>query len=333
MNDPFPVPRDNHPIDRIVRSHLLAVAGTVDADGIVNRLRDSFGPTPSPSTALPRRETGARTVHRLAWFAGGLAVAACLTLALVFVPSPRTASAAEWLASAKSAHESGPDRRYELIVEVETGAARLLDLPPLVRRSSVWTRGDQFWIETQPPKPDLPPLAWGQDATGRVWVAAPSRTFGVVYEPDEINEPIATACDLMSLRTVTLLGELLADFDLARRDSRPGDPVRIEAVFRPSPGARPRLVRDVQLDVDLETKAIRKAVLRRNAPGPLGGRHALTLTFTLAETGDLDPTRYSLVGHLDPGAKVLDRREPNRGPRAQFREEMMKRFGERMVKP
>jgi hypothetical protein len=132
---------------------------------------------------------------------------------------------------------------------------------------------------------------------------------------------------------VTLLGELFAVFDLSHRDDRPGDPVRVEAVFRPMPVVRPSTVRDVHWDLDPDTKAIRKAVLRRTAPAPLGGRHVLTLTFVLVETAGLDPARNALIGHPDPVTNVLDSREPNRGPRAMFREELFKHFAERIGKP
>jgi hypothetical protein len=314
---------DHHPVDRLVRAHLDAEAATVDADAIVRRLRP---------TVEPARPAG---WARFGWFASGLAIAASVALLLVVGgPNPKTASAAELLAAAQTTHATGRDRCYELTVEVETGAARLLDLPPIVRKSKIWTRGDQFYLETTPPNPKWPPLVWGQDGTGRVWVAM-SPKAGLLFEPDEINEPMATACDLMSLRTVALLRELLAGYDLARTDAgRAGEPVRVEANFRRGPvGGPPPKLREVLLELDPTTKEIRKAVLKRNVPAPIAGFHAVTLTFVHVETADRPEADYTLAGHLDPGANLFDRRDPHKKIRTQHREELMRKFGERIARP
>jgi hypothetical protein len=168
---------------------------------------------------------------------------------------------------------------------------------------------------------------------GRVWVAM-SRKAGLIFEPDEINEPLATSCDMMSLRTVTLLKELLTDYDLTRLDAGThGKPIRVEAMFRKDESGRPPKVREVMLELDAQSKEIRKAVVKRNVPAPAAGFHALTLTFVLLETADLEADQYSLNGHIDVGANIFDRRDPQRKMRTQFREELMRKFSERMIRP
>jgi hypothetical protein len=317
-------PPESHPVDRLVREHLDAEARTVDGESMLRRVRPA---SPTSRTTHERR-------HRLGWFASGMAIAASIALAIAIgLPAPKIVTAAELLNDAQSVHTRGQDRCYLLTIEIETGAIRMLDLPPIVRTSKVWTRGDQFYLETTPPNPNQMPLVWGQDATGRVWVAM-SPKAGLLFEPDEINEPIATACELMSLRTVTLLSQLLVDFDLSRTDAgKSGEPYRVEAVFkRPTVGLPPK-VREVRLELDPRTKEIRKAVLKRNVPAPLGGFHALTLTFDLIETADLPANVYTLGGHLDIGANIFDRRDPHRKMRTAFREELIRKFGERILRP
>ena len=56
-----------------------------------------------------------------------------------------------------------------------------------------------------------------QDAGGRVWIA-PTRKRVLVFEADELAEPLTRFCDLMSLRLASTLGELLEKHELARRD-------------------------------------------------------------------------------------------------------------------
>lgn len=317
-------PPESHPVDRLIREHLDLEARTVDAEAMLRRVRPV---SPSSRPAHERRS-------RWSWFASGMAIAASIALVIaIALPAPKVATAAELVSDAQSTHNRGLDRCYQLTIEIETGAIRMLDLPPIVRTSKVWTRGDQFYLETTPPNPRQPPLVWGQDATGRVWVAI-SPKAGLLFEPDEINEPVATACELMSLRTVSLLSQLLADFDLSRTDAgKSGEPYRVEAVFKRPTGGMPPKVREVRLDLDPRSKEIRKAVLKRNVPAPPGGFHALTLTFDLIETADLPANVYTLGGHLDIGANIFDRRDPHRKMRTAFREELIRRFGERIVRP
>jgi hypothetical protein len=318
----------DHPIDDLVRHYLLADAATVDADALVSRIQATQIPATPRSHALSR-------LARIGWFVSGLALAASVAMLFLLAgPTTKIATAAELLTAAQSEHERPRDRCYQLTIEVETGLARLLDLPPIVRKSNVWTRGDQFFLETSPPNPKWPPLVWGQDATGRVWVVM-SKRQGLLFEPDEIHEPVANACHMMSLRTVTLLRELLTnDYDLSRRDpTKAGETYRVEASFRRERNGPPPKIRDVVLELDPATKEIRKAVIKRAIPAPLAGIHLVTVTFELIDTATLNDDQYTLAGHLEANANILDRREPDRKMRIQYREEMMKRFSERILKP
>jgi hypothetical protein len=316
------------PLDRAVRRHLDREAATVDAAGMLVRVR--------AARAVPSsRRVWAAGVGG---FAAGVAVAASVALVLLFGEGPQPAPLAaretpeEFVRQAREAHAAPTDRCYEVVNEWDPGPLNQAKLVPPVKRSRLWTRGDQFWIETTAPDGQL--VAWGQTKDGKVWVA-PTRKRGLVYEPTEVGEPIARYCDLMSLRAVSTLGELLERYDLFWREpARAGEPVRIVGLLRPAgpPVAR---FRQVELELDPATKAIRKAVLKRTLNGEVVG----TLTFTLAETADLPEESYDVRGHLDPDAVVLDGKFPPKlpgmpgpprpDPRAKARDEFLKRMQER----
>ena len=264
-------PNDSHPVDGLVREHLDREAAKVDARAMLARVKQP------PSEA------------RRGWHWVGVAVGAALAAGLAFLfitgngPEPKPVAAAtpeELLRESRTTHEAATDRCYAVVAEWEPGPLRVLKLEPIVRTSKLWTRGDQFWIETT----DLQgrSIAWGQTKDGKVWVA-PSRSVGLIYDESDVGEPLTRYCELMSLRVVTTLGELLANYDLFRRDSgQPGEPLRIEAKLRPVLGPLPRFGH-VTLELDPATKVIQKAVLSRRVNGETVG----TLTFTLIETTKL----------------------------------------------
>jgi hypothetical protein len=56
-------------------------------------------------------------------------------------------------------------------------------------------------------------------------------------------------------------------------------------------------IRTIELEIDTETRVIRRMVVRR----VFNGEPFATVTCTLAETDALDPAKYQLEGHLtDP---------------------------------
>jgi hypothetical protein len=310
-------PTPDHPIDRAVRAHLDTEAAKVDARAVLARVKAAQAPV-TPST------------HRRSWLrwaaVGGAAVAACLLVGLLFTNPPREVSAEELIAEAKTAHEGTADRCYDVTADWDiTPFVKRFQFRPPLRQAQVWTRGDQFVILAT--GDDGPPLAFGQEPGGRVWFA-PTRRHAIVFDPDELNEPLARYCELMSLRLVSTLGELLQKFDLFRKDGGgPGEPIRIEANLRPGliPQAR---FRKVELELDPERKVVRKAVLHRNLNGePVG-----TIAFTLAQTAPMADEFYGVEGHVDPGAVIHDGRplpNPPAGPRNKAVGDLLKRWQNR----
>jgi hypothetical protein len=318
-----PTNPDHHPIDDIVRDHLDRQAAGVDARCILAGVKDRSRSVPS---AGPTR----RKWLRVAVGAGaGAAVAAGLGGLYFFGETPpvapaRAATAEELVREAKEVHARPTDRCYDVTAEWEPALFQLLKLPPIVRKSRLWTRGDQFWIESGA---DGAKAAWGQDSQSRVWVAL-TRKHGLRYEPAEVGDPVARYCDLMSLRMVSTLAEVLETFDLFRKDGgAPGEPIRIEAAVRQPVVARNLRFREIALTLDPDTKVVRQAALKRQ----VNGVTVASLTFNLADTSPQPDERYELRGHLDADAEVLDGTDRRRlDRRTRFRDEFLRRIQGRL---
>lgn len=287
------------PLDRVIQQHLDRAAATVDARAMLVRVRAAG----QSQVAAPRRFR----LRKLLVPASLAAVAAGLLIAFILGegPEPQPVTAAQLVRQAQTTHAGTADRAYAVVAEWDPSQFVRANsrLGKVTRTSRLWTRGDQFWIRSTSPNGQA--MAWGQDREGRVW-AAPGRERGMIYEPEELGEPLTRYCELMSLRLVHTLGELLEQYDLFRRDTgQPGEPIRIDASLRPTPGRpRPRYSR-VELEMDPVTKVVNKAVLNREYKGKTIG----TLTFTLEETTHLPDDQYTLPGHLDPDAVICDRPE------------------------
>ena len=316
MTPPDDIPAD--PLDRIVRGHLDREAADVDAEAVLVRVRAG----PSIRTAA---------IPRWSWLAptglAGLAAAVAVTFFLGGGPTPQPLTAAELVRDAQAAHAGPADRRYAVVTEWTPPPFLAGKLESRSRESRLWTRGDEFWVEFDTPTGRA--MAWGRDPAGRVWVAH-GRDRGFVYEPAELGEELSRYCDLMSLRLVSTLGELLEKYDLNREDAgTPGEPARVGATCRRRPGRPLPQYARVELEMDPTTKVVQQAELTRE----IHGRTAATLTFTLEETGHLPDDQYTLAGHLDPGAMVLDGTDTkelaNDGRakmRARYRDEVLRRL-------
>lgn len=304
----------NDPIEDAVRDHLEREAARVDAAAMLARVRNP---------AVPNRRAWLR------WSAGiaGGALAAGVAGILFFNPTqpPQLAAAEQLVQEAKEAHSVVADRLYSLVTENEVPVLRRLQIPPLSKSYRIWTRGERFWIETAG---DGPQYAAGQDAAGRIWFAL-SRKRGLIFDPNEVGEPLTKLCDLVSLRAVQTLGELLEQFSLLRKDTgQPGEPIRIEAKIRPSFLNRNPRFREIAMELDPATKLIQSASFKRQLEGEPAG----SLTFTLLETATQPDDAYELRGHLDDDAEILDRKDPMRmDRRSKFRDEFLKRFQSRVA--
>jgi hypothetical protein len=291
----------SHPIDALVRDHLAAQAASVDAAAILQRVKAAHD-----DAKRPRRMK--RILVRVTW---GVATAAAVLLAFAggwyFGEKPAQASAENLVREARQVHALPLDRCY-LVQSVPEPGAVLTRYPQFAqpRETRLWTRGDRFWIESTNPEKHW---AWGREDHGRLWLALGS-THGVSFdreelmEHDEMFQAVNLACEVFSMRVETLLDEVLAGFDLKRDKTETISSIsthRVSAV--PKAGVTSPRLHGALLEIDAETRVLRRLVLQRTRKGqPLA-----TVTFTLLETGSQSDETYTLEGHLNPDAQILGR--------------------------
>ncbi len=288
-------------------SHLVRQAGTVDAPAFLSQLRERLDGPPGlpcapPGASIPKpgvKPRVERSATRGSRWLLGLAAAAAVLLAFLgglYLRSVQ-ASPEAIVREARAVHALPIDRCY-LVQWMPLPGADFPALPVRAqpRETRLWTRGDRFWISSTNPERQW---AWGRDEQGSVWLAL-GHKHGVRFEPDEVPEPLAVACDINSLELETLLNDVLNSFRLVQLPPEMPDGAaahRIRAVpgsFRPLRGIGGAL-----LEID-ETRVVRRLILRRMRFGQPLAR----VTFTLVETTVQPDSAYQLEGHLQPGAPV-----------------------------
>jgi len=297
-----------NPIDRLIEQSLDRDAGGVDAQLMLLRVR-----------GVEVRRAWMRRALTL----GGAAIAASVGGMLLVGPgtSQALASAEAIITESQAVHALPTDRLYEVSTEWEPAALKRMQIPPVNRMHRVWTRGDVFWAQ-----PDDAPWCLGQEKSGRVWFAI-GRKRGLTYDSSEMSEPHLKFLDLISLRLVSTLAELLEKFQLLRKDhGQPGEPIRIEAEMKPNFLNRNPRFQSIKLVLDPQTKVVREASFERKFNGESVGR----MRFVLKDTAILSDRDYELRGHLDADAEIIDRNDGLRNDRrAKWRDDFLKRLQSR----
>jgi hypothetical protein len=145
------------------------------------------------------------------------------------------------------------------------------------------------------------------------------RRAAVRLEADEVPHWLNIYCDLHSLNVERWLSDVLDRFELSREPSD-GNPklstIRVHAKARVAPRQHPG-VESADLEIDAETRVVRRMVVRR----VWNGQPFATVTYTLIESDELDPNDYRLEGHLESRSEIHSRdHEPER------RKELMARW-------
>jgi hypothetical protein len=143
--------------------------------------------------------------------------------------------------------------------------------------------------------------SWGRDADGVIWLTSnPQR--GLRIAPDEQGPGLLWMAELYGLRPETLLSQILAHCRL-HEDARTGSNVARVIHAEPRVSARQVWLRSVTLELDSETKAVRKLTLKRaNKSG-----NTTIVTFTLIDTRPVEHARYGLDGNLVEPFQIYDR--------------------------
>ncbi len=282
-------------VDALVRGHLAREAAQVDAAAVLAGVKARLAEQAPPPVAGRLRR------RRRVWWVGVAAAAAVAAVLFggQFLPPPVAQAGPESVVrAARQVYALPVDRCYQVqIVPALDGPLARHPLLVQARESVLWTRGDRFWI-----KPIRSEREWalGRDDQGAVWLAA-GRQLGIRYGGNEVPEPVSLACDVCSLQVETLLDAVLAGFDLRREPGEIPGTQRIRA--EPRPGGPDPGLRAVVLDVDEQSRVLRRLELQRTR----NGRLLATVTFTLVQTKPQDPAVYQLEDHLNPGAPVFDR--------------------------
>ena len=294
-------PTSSAEIDRLVRGYLERNAERVDPRPLFERIQGSLADGSSVRVAAH----GLTRKRWVVWkWAGTAAAAAVVVTGLVLFSQDRLALAKgeTVVREARQAHALPVDRCYLVEVRRESSLVSELALAaPRARLTRLWTRGDRFWVESTRPQERW---AWGRDEANRFWIAI-GRHTAVRLEADEVPYWLNIYCDLHSLNLEKWLGEVLNRFELTRQtpaNSPSSSTIRVHARARVTPRQNPG-VATADLEIDAETRVVRKMVVRR----VWNGQPFATVTYTLAETDELDPDDYLLEGHLEDRSEIYTR--------------------------
>ncbi|MCE9531854.1 MAG: hypothetical protein K8T89_12125 [Planctomycetes bacterium] len=258
-------------LDRMLGDHLDRQARGIDPAPLMDRIQKTMAAEDPPVPVVAPK----RSYRWLRWSAG-LATAACLVVAvLVFQKSdqPLRASPQALLQETQKTFHQPVYRCYLVEVQRETNLTD--ESNPFVapqRRTVLWTRGDRFWMETTfPGMPGMPPRRnfWGRDEQGTIWMTTFASREGALITPAETPRWLSVYSDLCSMQPDRLIAEVLRDFDLRREEATEGSPIHIITADL-KPGRWHPALKGAVLELDSETKVLRRVVLQR-ASGPRWG--------------------------------------------------------------
>ena len=244
-------------------------------------------PRHSPPRAIARRW------HTLGWAGAAVVGLATIIIGVALRDPAGAASAAHVIQVAEVVHAEPVERVY--LVDVVREADATADLVP-PRDTRVATQGDRFYVEMR--RGDRH-WFWGRDAAGATWITVGRRQAIIVHD-DEQGPALRYLGDLYSLSLETLLRTFRTFCRLAHSTGSAGTHV-IDVT--PRVAFTRGGLRHATIEVDRETKAVRRLVLEREFPE--FGRS--TVTFTLVDTRPADEVRYGPLGHLEEPTRIIDR--------------------------
>ena len=259
-------------LDSLLTEELGAESLTALVDLVaVPAARGNAGTQPEP---VPSRRTWFAGIRRRLWKPAGWFVAAAVVLVAVFLigrwQSSALASPTSLVRAAIETHREPVERVYVVTVEPNLPSAPGGTAPRDVR---IATQGDRFWLEMT--RGDTH-WVWGRDLDGAIWLTVASK-WAIRIEPEEIGPSLQSVSDVYSLELETLLNNVLKNCRLKRSV---GSESSYVITATPSRLWRNRVrVRQMTIECDRETRAIRRLVIHRELPQ----RGDVTTTFTLVD--------------------------------------------------
>lgn len=297
-------------VDHLLLDTLLEEnLGQEPLTALVDLVGDSTGTLTSPAPVLAKERTHVEastklTGRRWSWMSGWLALAASLLVVVsIFTLQGNReafASASQIVQAAMHTHAAPIERIY--VVEVKRGESNKakFELPRDVRVS---TQGDRFWVQMR----GYRDWAWGRNDQGAIWMTlGPSRA--VVVNPDEMGVPLRYIGDLYTLNLETLLQNFLKHCRLEMSEG-PADTTLIVATPRRQWTNRP--LQCATIEVDRETKAIRKLTIEREFEGD----SYCMITFSLVDSRLADESEYAVEGHLQEQSQLFANNTPTSAKR------------------
>ena len=210
--------------------------------------------------------------------------------------STEQVNAAGVVQESRRIHSLPIDRCY--VVEVQRTGYAGAEMVPVNRVDRLWTRGDQFFLESTNSEHRW---AWGRDETGAVWTSY-GRRAGLKLEPGEIPAWLDMSCDVLSMRLETMLDDVLHGFTLTwDRDGSTDETTVVHAVG--NPGRRASWLKGARLEIDAQTKVLRKVVVNRWDKQ----RQIVTVTYTLAGMEAQPDGSYQLESRLEAPSIIYSR--------------------------
>jgi hypothetical protein len=282
----------NDPLLRVLRVHLEQQERSLDVEPLATRILGEQAAQTRLEPVRPSKRTWAKWGLGL----GTLGIAAALLQAVFLTPSVEV-RAEQAVRQAADALRLPVERCY--LVEVRPDGDGMAEEVLPTRTMRVWAAEDKFRVEMA--RGNLR-WSWGRDADGVVWFTSnPHR--GLRIAPDEQGPGLLWMAELYGLRPKTLLSQILAHCRL-REDPRPGSHYPRVIHAEPRATARQGWLRSATLELDAETKGVRRLTLKR-ANKADGG--TTTVTFTLIDTRPVEHARYGLEGNLVEPFQIYDR--------------------------
>jgi hypothetical protein len=258
-----------------------------------------------------RTASSVPSLNRL-WKPVGSVAAAIVLIAAAFLlgrfENSALADAGNIVRAAAETHAAPIERVY--LVEVHRSAAsadpRSGDVPQGTPRLSeltaprevrVMTQGDEFYVEMNRGQRQW---VWGRESEGGIWLTVGPRQ-AIVVEQDELGMPLEYIANLYTLNLETLLANFLKHCRLTREDEGLSTYV---ITVTPRYRWRGGWVRSARIEVDRETKVVRRLAIERELPQ----QGLSTVTFSLIDSRPADELKYRPEGHLTEPFRLLTRR-------------------------
>jgi len=224
-----------------------------------------------------------------------LATAAVVAIAFLLGrgDSSAFANASTVVRAALVAHHEKIERVYLVQVEqtAPSGSGTSIE-----RDVQVHTQGDKFYVEMNHGERKW---VWGRDSDGATWLTlGPRRAMRI--DREEIGLPLQHISDMYSLELESLLGSFLRHCRLEY--SEQSDVVHT-ITATPYHHRWQNRIKGATIEVDRETKAVRRLVIKYDHPQ----QGVSTTTFTLVDARSPDDTMYAPEGHLKQPFQIYSR--------------------------